>query len=96
MAAKKLTYDLQDFYDFLEGNLAPKGYICVAAEDAEGNRVEIITDRNGEGEFHRVWSCGGASMCYDQIRGTNQFSLPKTELGIKRLLGRRYNDAFSC
>lgn len=81
MTKIKLKYNLTELHKPVEQR---GSYLTVSATDENGKTVEIVSNRNGWGEFKRTK--GG----YLQVQGTTQFSLPVSDSGVRSLLRRRY------
>ena len=81
MTKISLKYNLTELHKPVEQR---GSYLTVSATDENGKTVEIVSNRDGWGEFKRTK--GG----YLQVQGTTQFSLPVSDSGVRSLLRRRY------
>lgn len=81
MTKIKLKYNLTELHKPVEQR---GSYLTVSATDENGKTVEIVSNRNGWGEFKRT------KDGYLQVQGTTQFSLPVSDSGVRSLLRRRY------
>lgn len=81
MTKIKLKYNLTELHKPVEQR---GSYLTVSATDENGKTVEIVSNRNGWGEFKRTK--GGCL----QVQDTTQFSLPVSDSGVRSLLRRRY------
>lgn len=90
MAETELEYDLDEWREWRAGEYCVRRYITVTARDAEGREAYIMTNRHGEGRWARVET--GTGLDYRQVLGTGQYSLPKTERGVRRALEREWHE----
>ncbi len=85
-----LAFDLSglDELDKPRGERDP--WPTISAVDPYGNAVSVTTNRDGEGLFERLPDGGG----YQQLAGTLQYHMPRSESSAQYALRRRYLDMF--